>query len=162
MTVHRFSDAEALRIAAEMERRGEQFYRHAALLSREPETKQLLLQLAEEERIHLGEFLRLSEREGITEIPYDEETNAYLSAIAADVVFSEGLMALKQTGFDSPDGILREAIASEKDSVLFYTELTRFAGDGDARRIFEEIIRQEKGHMNSLLKRRMRLCPEGE
>ena len=82
-------------------------------------------------------------------------------AIAADVVFSEGLMALKQHGFDSPQGALLEAIQSEKDSVLFYSELAAKAADDNARRIFDEIIRQEKGHMRLLQMRLANIESEG-
>ena len=39
---HLFSDVEGLRIAVEMERRGEDFYRRAAKVSRSQETVSLL------------------------------------------------------------------------------------------------------------------------
>jgi len=43
--------------------------------------------------------------------------------------------------------VLMHAIRSEKDSILFYTELKEHAADEDARRVFDEIARQERGHM---------------
>ena len=150
MRIHSFSDAEGVKIAIEMERRGEAFYRRAARISRNPETVRMLEQLAGEERVHSAEFEKLGARSGIGQEAYDAETNAYLSAIAGDIVFSEGLMALRHTGFDSPEGALLEAIQSEKDSILFYTELARMARGDEARAVFEEIIRQEKGHMRLL------------
>ena len=103
---HVFSDVEGLRIAVEMERRGEDFYRRAAKVSRAPETVSLLNDLADDEVLHGREFQRLYDqacaRRGGCDEAYDSETNAYLSAIAADIVFPGGLMALRQAGFEDP------------------------------------------------------------
>ena len=122
---HVFSDVEGLRIAVEMERRGEDFYRRAAKVSRAPETVSLLNDLADDEVLHGREFQRLYDqacaRRGGCDEAYDSETNAYLSAIAADIVFPGGLMSLRQAGFEDPAAVLKAAIASEKDSILFYT-----------------------------------------
>lgn len=152
---HVFSDVEGLRVAVEMEHRGEDFYRRAARVSRTPETVALLNSLADDERIHGREFQRLHdraiERKCGEDEAYDEETNAYLSAIAADVVFPGGLMALRQVGFEDPRAVLTTAIASEKDSILFYTELALRAKDAEAKATFEEITRQERGHLARLL-----------
>lgn len=150
-----FSDLEGLRIAVEMERRGESFYRRAAKISRSPETVALLNELAEDECRHGAEFQRLYDEECARpgrecDCGYDPETSAYLSAIAADIIFPGGLMALRQSGFDNPEAVLLSAIASEKDSVLFYTELAQIARNTHAREIFSEIARQERNHMTWL------------
>ena len=154
---HVFSDVEGLRIAVEMERRGEDFYRRAAKVSRAPETVSLLNDLADDEVLHGREFQRLYDqacaRRGGCDEAYDSETNAYLSAIAADIVFPGGLMALRQAGFEDPAAVLKAAIASEKDSILFYTELAACARDAQARGTFLEIARQERGHLALLLNR---------
>ena len=153
---HVFSDVEGLRIAVEMERRGEDFYRRAARVSRTQETVSLLNSLADDETMHGREFQRLHDiacarRDECCEEIYDDETNAYLSAIAADLVFPGGLMALRQAGFEDPRAVLTTAIASEKDSILFYTELAAHSRNEDARTTFEEITRQERGHLARLL-----------
>ena len=148
--VHVFSDLEGIRIAIEMERRGEAFYRRAARVSRTPETVELLETLAGDEQVHRAEFERLYATEsisGLSDDAYDNETNAYLTAIAAEVVFPEGLMGLREEGFENPIGVLRSAIASEKDSILFYTELLGHTLDPHAREVFWEIARQERGHL---------------
>ena len=103
MNVHSFNDIEGLRIAAEMERRGGEYYRRAAKLSHSPEAVDMLLFLAEDEARHLAEFEKLARRvaqERPDAPEYDADTNAYLSAIAAEIVFPGGLMALgaKHTG----------------------------------------------------------------
>ena len=62
-------------------------------------------------------------------------------------------MALRQTGFEDPAAVLETAIASEKDSILFYTELAACARDAQAKGTFMEIARQERGHLALLLNR---------
>ena len=95
--LHVFSDLEGIRIAIEMERRGEAFYRRAARVSRSEETIALLNALANDETNHRAEFERLYRNESgaLSSAAYDDETNAYLSAIAAEFMFPEGLMALR-------------------------------------------------------------------
>ena len=147
---HVFSDLEGIRIAIEMERRGESFYRRAAKVSKSDNTVQMLLSLANDEMHHKAEFERLYKAEseaGMSDKAYDDETNAYLTAIAAEVVFPQGLMGLKSEGFENPAAVLNHAITSEKDSILFYTEMQNHTADERAKAVFSEIIRQERGHM---------------
>ena len=147
---HVFSDLEGLRIAIEMERRGESFYRRAARVSKSEETIAMLNSLADDELHHRAEFERLYKAElegGMSDKAYDDETNAYLTAIAAEVVFPKGLMALKEVGFENAEAVLIHAITSEKDSILFYGELSDRTPDEHAKKVFAEIMRQEKGHM---------------
>lgn len=153
---HVFSDLEGLRIAVEMERRGEDFYRRAARVSRAQETVALLNSLADDEVLHGREFQRLfdltcAQRGDCADEAYSSETNAYLSAIAADIVFPGGLMGLRESGFENSRAVLTTAIASEKDSILFYTELAACARDAQTRATFTEIARQERGHLARLL-----------
>ena len=152
---HVFTDLEGLRIAMEMEKRGEAFYRRAARISRSEETVALLDRLASEEQGHFTRFQALYDAEcaarpaGCDEA-YDPEVSAYLSAVAADIIFPGGLMALRQFGFENPEAVFRAAIASEKDSILFYSELALCACDAHARDIFTEIAQQEREHMTRL------------
>lgn len=149
----RFDDQQAVSIAIEMERRGEEFYRKTARVSKNPEAVALLETLAGDERCHMADFQRLSERLcGDGGCSYDEETGAYLTAIAADIVFPGGLMELiPDGGLHSPEAVLLYAIRSEKDSILFYTELSEHALDESARGVFTEILRAERGHLARLV-----------
>lgn len=152
---HVFSDLEGLCIAIEMERRGEDFYRRAAKVSRAQGTVELLTALAGDECLHAREFTRLfdqasARRDAGGEETYDEETCAFLSAMAAEIVFPGGLMALRHAGFENARAVLETAMQSERDSIRFYTELSARAKDAQARTAFEEIARQERGHLNRL------------
>lgn len=153
----RFSDLEGIRIAAEIERRGGEFYRYVAKISRNPEVTDLVRLLADDEKAHEREFEALADAletahpDGQKEQFYDEETSAYLSAVAAEVVFPGGLMSLVPgKGFEDPRAILANAIQSEKDSILFYTEMSLQVRDARTRAAFDEIMRQEKKHLSRL------------
>ncbi len=149
----RFDDMQAVTISMEMERRGADFYRRAARVSKTAAVASLLDLLAREEDTHLEEFARLAER--VRRGParaYDEELSAYLTAVAADIVFPGGVVELAgEGGLRDPAAVLQYAIRSEKDSILFYTELSSRAADDSARETFREILAAERGHLARLL-----------
>lgn len=151
---HVFNDLEGLRIAVEMEKRGAELYKHALRVCGAEPAQALLRQLEADERSHQAEFFRLYQQQldrHQTGPDYSLEQSAYLSAMAADVVFSGGLMEMgRASGFDSPAAILRYAIQGEKDSLLFYGALMEQNTDPQARTVFGEIIRQERGHLAAL------------
>ena len=147
-----FGDLEGLKIAAEMEKRGGEFYRLAAKVSRSQEAKELLTSLAADEAVHLREFQRLYEKaESENRSPYVPERAAYLSAMAAEIAFPEGVVGAADK-LGSPKAILEHAIQSEQDSIRFYTELTKTSGCEPMVSVFEDIIRQETGHLHRLQK----------
>lgn len=152
--IHWFNDIEGLRIAAEMERRGQLFYQRSARISRSPEALELLNSLAADEREHYEIFLGLYEAvsaENPAVTNYNRESSAFLSAIAADIVFAGGLTQLGvEAGFDDPKAILRYGIQSEKDSILFYSELVKQTENAVVERTFREIIEQEMEHLYEL------------
>ena len=149
-----FNDLEGIRIAVEMERRGRDFYEMAARVAKSDQMGRLLQQLKAEEIVHMQQFGRLYEREQQREAasrPYSRETSAYLTALAADIVFSDGLVSVGvKGGFDDPKVMLEEAVASEQDSIDFYATLADETDDPRAKEIFGEIIAQEKSHQERL------------
>ena len=91
--MHDFNDLEGLRIAIEMEKRGEAMYRKAARVSRKREVVDMLSSLASDEVAHAAEFARLYDEalaRRAEHASYGEEASAYLSAVAADIVFQIG------------------------------------------------------------------------
>ena len=115
------------------------------------ETERLLLRPVEE-----SDFAAVHRILGDSDVMYAWEhgfTAEDLTAIAADIVFPKGLMALKNEGFENPEAVLVYAINSEKDSVLFYTEMQNHTLDSHASDVFGEITRQERGHLFRLQRR---------
>jgi len=86
------------------------------------------------------------EQDGAVE--YDEETNAYLSALAAEYVFPGGLAEVMCE--PTARGILQSAIRSEQESIAFYTKMSQAAYLDSARRRFQEIADTERAHLESL------------
>jgi rubrerythrin len=151
MNVHSFNDKEGLRIAAEIERRGLSFYERAQKITHSPAVKALLEELIPDERAHVAEFQRRYEARLANEEDYDSETSAYLSAVAADVVFPGGLTAVaRERGFESAARILKYSIQSEKDAILFYVALAARAEDEALKAVFSDVIRQESAHLSKL------------
>ena len=153
MSARPFSDLEGLRVAMAMEKRGGEFYRRAARILSDPALRALLLDMAEEETYHLAEFeslYALAQVEG--DSPYDEETSAYLSALAGDIVFSGGLSEL--VARPDPQSILAASIRSEEESIAFYDGMRRCARDARARERFAVIADTERAHLAGLMARR--------
>ena len=151
MPSHAFSDSEGVRIAVEIERRGGDFYRRAAKITKDEAARAFLNELAADEEAHMREFSRLRERIDVRGgAAYSAEESAYLSAVAADVVFTDGLRGLARTGLESPRAILEHSIQSEKDSILFYGEMASLTRDEQAQRLFGDIIAREKKHLSQL------------
>lgn len=154
MQVYDFNDLEGIRIAVEMERRGRDFYDAAARVAKSEQMREMLRKLKAEEVVHMQQFGRLHEREqsnAAAAKPYSKETSAFLTALAADIVFSDGLVAVGvKGGFDDPAVMLKEAIESEQESIDFYATLERETEDDHAKEIFREIIAQEQSHQERL------------
>ena len=117
MQVYDFNDLEGIRIAVEMERRGRDFYDAAARVAKSEQMREMLRKLKAEEVVHMQQFGRLHEREqenAAAARPYSRETSAFLTALAADIVFSDGLVAVGvKGGFEDPAVMLQAAIESE-------------------------------------------------
>lgn len=153
MQANEFNELEGLRIAAEMEKRGGEFYRLAVRVSRSQETRDLLTSLAEDEAVHLKEFQKLYEREALRKDGgrYSPEKGALLAALAADIAFPQGVAGVANN-LESPSVILQTAIQSEEDSIRFYSEMAQVTASEQTAGVFQDIIRQEKGHLNRLQK----------
>lgn len=154
MVVHEFSDREALRIAAEIERKGERFYRMAMGVTRGGKAHALMEMLRAQEEAHAARFEQmladLPEDEAEEE-SYDAEANAFLSAIAAEVVFPGGVLAsLMNRRLETVRDVLLYAIGSEKDSLLFYMEMLLKTRKESYRKTLEGIIEEEKKHLYDL------------
>ena len=162
MQIHQFNDLEGLHIAAEIERRGATFYSRMAKISKNPEVIALLSELAADEERHYREFQQLyteqlAARDDDDYLEqYDEEASIYLSAIAAEVVFPGGLVDFAtKKDIQNPVDILKTAIQSEKDSILFYAEMMNLAKDERTHDTFEQIVVQERTHLNKLQRKLM-------
>ncbi len=151
----KFNAEEVLDMAAQVERNGALFYRHAAENS--PEGRELLLKLAEQEDEHLALFERMrdelasAESEDKAFDPY-EEASLYLSAMADAHVFDlkGGDPTKILRGDESLADIISIALRAEADSIAFFLGMKdlvpkRLGGDR-----VDVLIKEEMKHIRWL------------
>ena len=124
-----FNIDEIFRIAVDIEKNGEKYYRRAAELAKDQDAKKLLTDLADWENGHIRIFSDLHARirdageRDLTWDPYGE-VELYLQSVANSKVFTIdhdiAEFAEKQSSLED---VLEFALAREKDSVVFYTAL---------------------------------------
>lgn len=156
----RLNDLEGLRMAMDIESRGQEFYTLAEKKFTDPAIKRLFHYLAAEEAIHLETFssyfdeLSAGKEAYETEYLFDEAYSGYLTALADTHVFppkeeADKVLAAIQTPADA----LRLALQAEKDSVLFYGELAACSRFEAAKLIFRRLKDEERGHTLTLTRR---------
>ena len=135
---------EALYIACQMEKRAIRLYERALALFADGACQDAVRTILAEERNHLSQFSRMG-----AETP-DFERAQLLSARAAEVLFSGGLVEAQRKGaFDSVRGLYAYAAKEEEDAVRQYTAFASFL-KGSAASAFSAIALEEKQHLNKL------------
>lgn len=157
MAQNNFNDLEALEIAINIERRGERFYTHATELAPDEEVKRMLEDMADQEREHAETFQGIYNEIANTKqnfddtYLYDPEVAAYLRAMTENTVFpTDSRQQEVMHGLKSIADVYKVGIRAEKDSILFYTEMTINARDLDAKEAFRRLLKEEKKHLVDL------------
>ena len=145
-----FNANEILQMAEQLERNGADFYRKSIEKIQDPAGKELLLSLAEMEDQHEKTFADLRSKltaseKAQTVFDPQGETVRYLKALADSKVFFE-----KTIDTDSMEGILKEAITAEKDSILFYLGLKDAVPEALGKDKIDAVIKEEMSHINLL------------
>lgn len=145
-----FNANEILQMAEQLERNGADFYRKSIEKIQDPAGKELLLSLAEMEDQHEKTFADLRSKltaseKAQTVFDPEGETVRYLKALADSKVFFE-----KTIDTDSMEGILKEAITAEKDSILFYLGLKDAVPEALGKDRIDAVIKEEMSHINLL------------
>lgn len=145
-----FNANEILQMAEQLERNGADFYRKSIEKIQDPTGKELLLSLAEMEDQHEKTFADLRSKltaseKAQTVFDPQGETVRYLKALADSKVFFE-----KTIDTDSMEGILKEAITAEKDSILFYLGLKDAVPEALGKDKIDAVIKEEMSHINLL------------
>jgi rubrerythrin len=149
-----YSGQEIVEIAVRIEENGYAFYIAAAEMIREPnDTKNLFLDLAEKETMHIAVFQKLLEKYEPED--YDisqEDASAYIQNLADGHIFGKpdaGVKLAKQ--LKSAKEALGIAFKFENDSVAFYTELEKRA-KSDSKNLIRQIIGEEMEHAAEIKK----------
>lgn len=147
-----FNAEEAFQIAIRMEKNGDCFYTWAADRAEDPQTKQLLLDLADMEKEHLRRFEAMkpdSAPGGLVQEAFDPDHQAaeVLKAWAdANLFCPDDDSGPPMTGKESMLEILQTALRLEQESVVFYSGLKDAAPEASRPEI-EKIIKEELRHV---------------
>jgi rubrerythrin len=152
-----FNADEVFEVAEQIERNGAKFYRTAAESISEENNKKLLLDLAKMEDEHEQTFKTLrselsADEKIITTFDPDGEAESYLRSLADTRVFYE-----KQIDTTSFKEILKSAITSEKDSIVFYLGMKDVVPSHLGKNKLDAIIKEEMSHIKLLSKRLLEL-----
>lgn len=154
-----FSDLEGLRIAMEIEVRGQEFYQQAYNQAEKVQDKELFCILKNEEVQHYKTFseafdkVKLHKEAHTDEYLFDPDTSRYLTVLAESHVFPKQEDAEKViAGLKDCYAILNMAVQAEKDSILFYDELAQNAKFPESKEIFLMLKKEEQEHVIKLRK----------
>lgn len=148
-----FTGSELVEFAVQLEKNGLNFYATAADTVVNPKTKDLLHVLANDEIQHMHLFQDLLTHVGLADLreSYPGEWVTYLQAHVESQVFTAARMKqlLAQKTLSERDA-LQFGIDSEKDAILYYTEMMRFVQSADQKTV-QGVIDEEKRHLTRLV-----------
>jgi len=153
-----FTADEVFQIAAELERKGEDFYEALAAAVKDKKIGELCGELATQEREHAKTFdgLRraLTQRKQTRPLSWDELSFAQM--LVEERVLPDPDQARELVAQQGVLATLNIAIQFEKDSILFYQEIVPVVDEPD-RQAVDRIVQQEKLHAQRLqqIKRQM-------
>jgi rubrerythrin len=147
------SPEDLFHLAERVERRGAEFYRQAAEACPDSAGRQLLEGLAEMEKTHEQIFAAI--RQHVLKLKAPRATSPQGAArfrIVFDVLLG-GLMKdlhLRFLGKSSTGDILAEAIAFEKDTIVFLAQLADTLEQPSDKKKVQAILREELSHVFEL------------
>lgn len=137
--------------AIRSEEEGAAFYSSAARMFADGPEKGFLEGLAAEETKHAAAFRQLREKaakKGSEVIFATAEVSDYLDAVVRGGLFESARGAVP--GAQAPktvEEVYSIAIRAERSSILLYGELAEQAKDKAVRKVFEDLVREEKNHL---------------
>ena len=157
-----FSGNDLVEIAMGIERNGLAFYESLAKSTENVSVKNLWKYLAGEEKKHVEVFQSMLKPQAERRPPedYDEEAALYLKALIDSRVFTDDKVARDMAQKATEAEAIQIAINAEKDSILFYSEMSDLARRLD-REVIDEIINQEKSHLQQLSELKEKLRSQG-
>ncbi len=142
------NEGQALCVAVEMERRAIRVYERALMLAKDPEVIAGIHEILADEREH---FARFSQMKAEHPVPAEEE-KMLISSMAAEVLFTGGVMEMKrEQALTTLVGLYRYAADSEAGAVETYGNFAARCEDKKVQEAFMSIVREESEHLTVLL-----------
>ena len=144
------SEGQALCVAVEMERRAIRVYERALMLTADPAVAEGIREILQDEREHLRRF---SEMKALYPVP-EEEEKLLISSMAAEVLFTGGVMEMKrEQALLTLKGLYRYAAESEAGAVETYGGFAAKCADKAVEEVFMSIVREESEHLTVLVEK---------
>ena len=145
-----FTAHEIIDLAVQLEENGESVYREAAGQTSNPDIRDLLLWMADEEVKHARWFSDLKQEiESRSIDPFMAEmSRKVFGGLLGDKNFSHREVNFSEV--DSIDDLIEIFTEFEKDTVLFYETLIPFIEDKKALHYVTKIIAEENNHIKKL------------
>ncbi len=142
------NEGQALCVAVEMERRAIRVYKRALMLATEPAVVAGIKEILADECEHLRRFSEMKEK---YPVPAEEE-KLLISSMAAEVLFTGGVMEMKrEQALTTLMGLYRYAAESEAGAVETYGTFASKCQDKKVHDTFMAIVREESEHLTVLL-----------
>ena len=142
------NEGQALCVAVEMERRAIRVYERALLLAKDPAVIEGIQEILADEKEHLKRFSTMKADHPVPE----EEERLLISSMAAEVLFTGGVMEMKrEQALQTLIGLYRYAADSEAGAVETYGSFAEKCADELVKETFMAIVREESEHLTVLL-----------
>ena len=142
------NEGQALCVAVEMERRAIRVYERALMLATDEAVVAGIREILADEREHLRRF---SEMRADHPVPAEEE-KLLISSMAAEVLFTGGVMEMKrEQALTTLAGLYRYAAESEAGAVETYGNFASKCEDERVHDTFMVIVREESEHLTVLM-----------
>ena len=157
-----FSGDELMNLAIGIERRGITFYDIMAKSTDDEMVRMVFEALVNMERQHITIFEDMLGEGSITSDLTEKgpEFTDYLRALIDDAAFTDDMITSEMaTQADSDVKAIELAISAEKDSILFYYEMSELVPN-KVLSVIKQIITEEKSHLRQLTEVKRRLQAE--
>ena len=154
--IYGFNANEIFQIAIEIEGNGKFFYEKAMEIIDDPDVKELLAFLAQEEAEHLKKFTELKAQlpKTATEDTIwdpEHEMNKYLQMMANMHVFRSDFDVEKELSrLKNSEDVLKLGIQFEKDSIIFFLTMQDVTEEKKGRESIGQLVNEEKKHLEKL------------
>ena len=144
------NEGQALCVAVEMERRAIRVYERALMLATNQDVVAGIREILADEKEHLRRFSEMREK---YPVPAEEE-KLLISSMAAEVLFTGGVMEMKrEQALTTLVGLYRYAAESEAGAVETYGTFASKCQDERVQETFMAIVREESEHLTALMEK---------
>ncbi len=150
--------------AITQEKDGMTFYNKASRKFKDKELKKFFSRLAGEEKKHLESFKSLkaeAQKKKVDESYRSAGVDEYLEALIKDGIFPKGDSMSKQ--IDKINSVVDAcvlAMQAEKNAILLYSELAKSSKNKDRKKMFTQLVKEEKSHIAMISRVRADCDPE--